>query len=319
VPGLIQKFIGNFAFRTTLIYVLFSGLWISSSDWVLGMLVSDPKVMTYISVSKGWLFIAVTAAILYIQVAREWKLREKQQDEIRHLNVELEERVRARTAELQTTLQELEAFSYSVSHDLRAPLRAIDGYDRMLHEDYADLLDEKGQGYLNRIHQASQKMGRLIDALLQLSKVNRSELVLDEVNLSQLAHEIIAELFADRPGVTWTIAADIKTRADPALIRVVLVNLLGNAYKYSSQQENAQIELAQIELDGQNWVYVRDNGVGFDMAQAGHLFEAFHRLNTDFEGTGIGLALVQRIIRRHGGKIQVEAGVNKGATFYFHV
>jgi signal transduction histidine kinase len=315
----MQGFFRNFAFRTTLIYVVFTGLWISSSDWLVGLMVSDPKVITYVSLVKGWLFIFVTASILYVQVAREWKVREKQEVEIRQLNVELEERVKARTAELQSTLKELEAFSYSVSHDLRAPLRAIEGFDLMLQEDYASQLDEKGLDYLNRIHQASLKMGKLIDALLQLSRVTRSELVKSEVNLSQMAHEIIADLFFDRSEVTWVITADIKTCADPTLIRVVLVNLLGNAYKYSRSQEKASIELGQIELNGQNWIYVRDNGVGFDMAYADRLFEAFQRLNTDFEGTGIGLALVQRIIRRHGGKIRVEAEVNKGATFYFYV
>jgi light-regulated signal transduction histidine kinase (bacteriophytochrome) len=283
------------------------------------MLVSDPRLMTLIALGKGWLFVAVTAAILYVQVAAELRFRARQQSEIAHLNTDLEQRVQARTAELQTTLQELEAFSYSVSHDLRAPLRVIDGFDQMLQEDYAGQLDQQGVDYLKRIHAASQKMSQLIDALLQLSRVTRSELVLTEVDLSQMAHEIIAEAFSDRQDTQWVISPDIKVRADPTLMRVVLVNLLGNAYKYSSHQEHACIELGTVERDKRNWIYVRDNGVGFDMAYAPRLFEAFQRLHTEFEGTGIGLALVQRIIRRHGGEIQVEAESNKGATFYFYV
>jgi len=316
----MQRLTHNFALRTTLTYVIFAGLWISSSDWLLGLLVSDPRLMTAIAMSKGWLFVVVTATILYIQVAHEWRLREKQQAEIRQLNLELEQRVQARTAELQATLHELEAFSYSVSHDLRAPLRAINGYDHMLRDDYASQLDDTGRNYLERIHESSLKMGELIDALLQLSKVTRSELVKSEVNLGQMAREIIGEMLSERQGITWKIADDIKVWADAALMRVVLVNLLGNAYKYTGRQENACIELGKVQQqDGKTWIYVRDNGVGFDMAQAGHLFEAFNRLQNDFEGTGIGLALVQRIIRRHGGQIRAEAEIYKGAAFYFYV
>ena len=315
----MQKLFNNFALRTTFIYVIFAGLWISFSDWLVGALVSDARLITLISMSKGWLFVAVTAFILYVQLAAEMKLRARQQAEITRLNIDLEQRVQARTAELQTTLQELEAFSYSVSHDLRAPLRAIDGFGRMLQEDYSNHLDQPGLDYLNRIHEASLKMSQLIDALLQLSRVTRSELVLKEVNLSQMAQELVAELFSDRPDVSWLIMAGIQVWADPTLMRVVLINLLGNAYKYTSHQESAQIELGIIEKEGRAWVYIRDNGVGFDMAYAGKLFQAFHRLHTDFDGMGIGLALVQRIIRRHRGEIRVEAETGRGATFYFYV
>ena len=179
--------------------------------------------------------------------------------------------------------------------------------------------DEKGLGYLNRIHEASVRMGILIEALLQLSKVTRSEMMVTEVNLSQMAAEVIADLFSERLDVSWKIEPGLKCLADPTLIQVVLVNLLGNAYKYTSRQEKPCIEFAKMVNCGHTCFYVRDNGVGFDMLETDKLFEAFHRLHADFEGTGIGLALVQRIIHRHGGKIWVEAEMGKGATFYFYV
>ncbi|MCE1252065.1 MAG: ATP-binding protein [Anaerolineae bacterium] len=438
---MIKKLVDNFAIRATLVYVIAAGIWITASDWLLGLFITDPHFMAQVATLKGWFFVAVTATILYIQLHGEWKTIYRQQAEIRNneqqlklvinnspssifiqdlnqrytavinppmglsesdflgftdreifnaeqadfleslkkdvlvthcgvdgegflsvsghqayfdcniephydasgemdglivfardltehkkteddlyrLNLELEERVELRTSELQDAIRELESFSYSVSHDLRAPLRTIDGMGKILVEDYAAQLDEQALDYIQRMQNASRHMNQLIEALLQLSKVTRSELRRVEINLSRIALEVINELFSSRDSVTWKIKADIMLFADPTLMRVVLVNLLGNAYKFTGKCEKAEIELGVIDRNGVPVYFVRDNGVGFDMEFAGKLFAPFQRLNNsnDFEGTGIGLALVQRIINRHSGRIWAEALMGQGAAFYF--
>ena len=245
----------------------------------------------------------------------------KRLEEIHNLNVELERRVRERTAQLEAINKELESFSYSVSHDLRAPLRTLDGFSQALLEDYADKLDETGQNLLNRIRAASQRMGQLIDDLLQLSRLSRSEMRITEVNLSEMAQEILNELQEQNPTreVKSIVADGLVVRGDLRLLRVALSNLLGNAWKFTSKQPEACIEFGVTERDGKPVYFVRDNGAGFDMAYAGKLFGAFQRLHrmNEFEGTGIGLATVQRVLLRHGGSIWAEAAVNEGATFYF--
>jgi light-regulated signal transduction histidine kinase (bacteriophytochrome) len=215
----------------------------------------------------------------------------------------------------------MEAFSYSVSHDLRTPLRALAGYSKELLHHLGDQLDEQDRHDLNRIRAASVRMGELIDDLLDLSRITRMEMIKEDVNLSDLAEKIVQEFRNDRPERKWEFvsAPGLIVKGDPKLVRVALENLLGNAWKFTEKRPVAKIELGATTHEGQNAYFVRDNGAGFDMAYAGKLFGAFQRLHDadEFPGTGIGLATVQRIIRRHGGMIWAEAKVDDGATFYF--
>lgn len=243
-------------------------------------------------------------------------------DEIGHLVDSLEERVEARTLDLITTNLELEAFSYSVSHDLRAPLRSIDGFSQALLEDYGASLDATASNYLKRICSNAQHMSQLIDALLKLSRLSRDEIVTEQINLSSLAEEIAARLQETEPErqVDFVIQPGLTAFADEKMMRVALENLLSNAWKYSSKQEHARIEFGVTENpDFGTCYFIRDNGAGFDMHLADKLFRPFKRLhaNHDFTGDGIGLASVQRVIQRHGGKIWAEAKVNEGACFSF--
>jgi PAS domain S-box-containing protein len=232
------------------------------------------------------------------------------------------ERELARRAEdLAHANAELEQFSYSVSHDLRAPLRSIDGFSQILLEDYAGSLDEEGRAYLRRVRAASQHMGHLMDDLLDLSRVSRGPLRTGRVDLSALARDILEELERSQPDreVEFVVAESLKADGDARLLAVALENLLGNAWKFTSKKPAAKIEFGGFFEKGTRVYYVRDDGAGFDAAYADRLFGAFQRLHTDedFEGTGIGLATVQRVINRHGGRLWAEGEVGKGATFYF--
>ena len=232
-----------------------------------------------------------------------------------------EEEIKNRNAQLESANNELKAFSYSVSHDLRAPLRGIDGFSLALFEDYNDQLDSQGRSYIQRIRAAVGRMGQLIDGMLDLARISRAEMIQDTVDLSGLAREIAADLTASHPerSVVFTIPAALPVKGDRLLLRVVLENLLRNAWKFTSERERAIIEIG-IQTNGDQTIhFVRDNGAGFDMQYAGKLFGVFQRLHreTEFPGTGIGLATVQRIIHRHGGRIWAEAARGHGATFYF--
>lgn len=342
--------------RIAAYYALAAGLWIVFSDRLLGFVAKDPEHLTGLQTAKGWLFVAVTALLLHVVVRRfveevtrgeellrerneelcmvEEELRqqldesERSQHELREseenyrlLSAELEKRVAERTAELERANREMESFSYSVSHDLRAPLRHIDGFSRALMEDCADQLNSHGKGYLARICAAANRMGQLIDDLLQLASVSRSDLQRRPVSLSSLARAVAAELKQADPerDVAFTIAGGVRAEGDPLLLRVVLENLLGNAWKYTGKEPHALIEFGESEQEGRRVFFVRDNGVGFDMAYVGKLFNPFQRLHAmdEFEGTGIGLATVRRVVERHGGRAWAEGALGDGATFFF--
>jgi light-regulated signal transduction histidine kinase (bacteriophytochrome) len=233
----------------------------------------------------------------------------------------LERRVVDRTTQLEAANQELEAFSYSVSHDLRAPLRAIDGFARILGEDYTARLGDEGQRVLGVICGEAKRMGQLIDDLLAFSRMSRQEAKSVPIDLTALAQAVFDEHALKAPGrqIRLKVQPLLTARGDCAMMRQVLTNLLSNALKYTRSRPVAEIEIGGRVEGAENLFYVKDNGVGFDMKYAGKLFGVFQRLHTEeeFEGTGVGLALVQRVIRRHGGRVWAEAKLNDGATFYF--
>lgn len=266
----------------------------------------------------GWFEVRAYPARAGLSVYfRDVTERHQAEEEIKRLNADL----RRRATELDATNKELEAFSYSVSHDLRAPLRGIDGFSQALLEDYADKLDEQGKDYLQRMRTASQRMAQTIDDLLNLSRITRSQMRHETVDLSAMAQEIATELQKTQPEreAQFIITPGLLAIGDVRLLRIALSNLLGNAWKFTGNHPRARIEFGVTEHEGRPAFFVRDDGVGFDMAYAGKLFGAFQRLHAmnEFPGTGVGLATVQRIIHRHGGRVWAEGAVEKGATFYW--
>jgi len=278
--------------------------------------------------SLVWVHLSVSALWLdggslhyHIAVVQDITARKHAEAEILQLNTELEQRVAERTAQLVAVNQEVEAFSYSVSHDLRSPLRSIDGFCQVLAEDYGKTLDEVGNAHLSRVRRAAQRMGALIDDMLQLSLISRAEINRARVDLSALAEEVMAGLReqAGSRAVTFSVSPGLDVYGDPSLLRILLENLLGNAVKYSSKSPHPHIDLGSVIQGGHVVYYVRDNGAGFDMTYVGKLFGAFQRLHRveDFPGTGIGLATVKRIISRHGGEVWAVGRLGEGAVFYF--
>jgi light-regulated signal transduction histidine kinase (bacteriophytochrome) len=243
--------------------------------------------------------------------------RQYQKERLEATNVEL----RRYREHLESANKELEAFSYSVSHDLRAPLRGIDGWSLALLEDYGSQLDGQAKTYLERVRSETQRMGQLIDDLLQLSRLTSAEMSIQRVDLSAIAGTIAAHLQEAQPErqVEFVIQPGLQATGDPQLLEIVVTNLLDNAFKFTGKTQQARIQFGQTEIEGQPAFFVRDNGAGFDMALAKKLFGTFQRLHkaSDFPGTGVGLTTVQRIVHRHGGRIWAEAAVNQGATFYF--
>ncbi len=270
------------------------------------------------------LLVSVLAAVLGVGLL--WRqlgtqVLRKQQVVDRLLNVELEQRIKDRTVQLEASNRELESFCYSVSHDLRAPLRGIDGWSLALLEDYRDKLDEKGRQQLQRVRAGTQRMGQLIDDLLLLARVTRGPIRQGPVDLTALAQSAAARLQEEAPerGVEFVAQPGLTAQGDAHLLGIVLSNLLGNAWKFSGGRSLARVEFGRTEVDSRPAFFVRDNGVGFDMTYAQRLFGAFQRMHkeSEFPGTGIGLATVQRVIQRHGGRVWAEAQVDRGATFYF--
>lgn len=247
--------------------------------------------------------------------------RKEKEHEIKELNATLEERVEDRTQELDAINKELESFSYSVSHDLRAPLRAINGFGEALYEDYSDKLDEEGRDYLRRMHTATLRMGRLIDDLLALSRVTRGKIKKSATDISALAWQVIEELKANEEdkSIEFNVTPNLTAECDEHLIEVVLTNLINNAIKFTNGKKDRKIVFGTTKIDNGLAYYVRDNGAGFDPLYKAKLFSPFQRLHaaTEFEGVGVGLATAQRIIHRHGGLAWAEGAVDKGATFYF--
>ena len=249
------------------------------------------------------------------------RARLRAEDEVRHLNSVLELRVRQRTAELEAANKELGSFTYSVSHDLRAPLRRIEGFGQILADEYAGNLDERGLHYIRRIRAGANDMGEMIDSFLKLSRSTRGELAVETVNLSSLAADTVEQLREKDPErqVSVEIQSDVTVQGDRRLLRVVLENLLDNAWKYSRKADKPMIAFGATQDAGGTVFFVRDNGVGFDMANVSRLFTPFNRLHKaeEFEGSGIGLATVQRILARHGGRVWATAAPGRGATFHF--
>jgi PAS domain S-box-containing protein len=261
--------------------------------------------------------------LLYIDTIRDITAQREAESEVRALTAELEARVEQRTAELELSNKNLRAFSYSIAHDLRTPLRGLNGFSDALLEDYGEILGETGRGYAQRIQAASERMGTMIDDLLRLSQVTHADMNLVPVDLSAEVAAIADGLRSVDPGrrVSFAIQEGVWVTADRILIRAVLDNLVENAWKFTAGRDDATIEFATAatEDDGTVCCYVRDNGVGFDPAYADKLFQPFQRLHTprEFPGTGVGLASVQRIIERHGGRVWAQGAVDGGATFYF--
>lgn len=257
----------------------------------------------------------------FAKVTRDITRQKMLEAENKLLHEQLEEKVRQRTRELEIVNKELEAFSYSVSHDLRTPLRAISGYSMMLKEDYGSKLDAEGNRIMDVILSNTKMMGQLIDDLLTFSKMARLETIYESIDMNQLVQRCLEDLTNEQSGYDITVAALPACSGDASMLRQVWFNLLGNAIKYSSKKEKPQIEIGAKDDPGFHVYYVKDNGAGFDMKYAGKLFGVFQRLHRqdEFEGTGLGLALVKRIISKHGGEIWADASPGKGATFYFSV
>ncbi|EFI36123.1 multi-sensor signal transduction histidine kinase [Desulfonatronospira thiodismutans ASO3-1] len=261
---------------------------------------------------------SIGGIVLYTEVITRLKQTEIQ---LRELNQSLEQKVRERTARLEELNRELEAFSYSVSHDLRAPLRSIDGFSQALLEDCHDQLDDEGKDYLQRVRSATQRMGHLIDEMLKLSRISKAELKPLPVDLSQLARKVCTELSQENPDhhVDIQIQETLTAQADPALMEILLENLLSNAWKFTKDNPDAAIEVGQKVLDSQEVFFIADNGAGFDMQYAQQLFAPFKRLHSadKYPGTGIGLATCARIVKKHQGRIWADSEPEKGTTFFF--
>ncbi|MBL8265061.1 sensor histidine kinase [Steroidobacter sp.] len=314
-----------------LIYLAAGAIWIFVTDRWLEWLGLEPRTLQVLQTSKGWLSILGSAVLLYILLRRHKKRDDatvsallESQREVQQMNAELEKRVAERTRQLQAANRELESFAYAVSHDLRAPLRSLSGFSQILQETASQQLDEKSMHYLRRIHDASQRMSGLIEALLGLSRISTADLAIRPVNLTQICMDAVASLKDKFPGhlVHVEIAPNMHVEGDARLLRIAVDCLIGNAWKFTIRSGQPSVTVGvQTGVTGGPIYFIRDNGVGFDMAYANKLFVPFQRLHPDaeFQGSGIGLVTAQRVVARHNGRIWAEAQVNAGATFYFTI
>lgn len=312
----------------TLIYLVFGALWIFFTDRLLVWMHLDAKLILELQTFKGWLFVFGSGVLVYLLVKRYERNSQAatlalidSQNQVQRMNAELEQRVTERTLQLESANRELEAFAHAVSHDLRAPLRSMSGFSQILYDTAPPGLDEKSRHYLRRIHDASLRMSALIEDLLSLSRISRAELVSRPANLSQIAADAAATVRDQYTGrrVQLTIEPEMMINGDKRLLRIAMENLLDNAWKYTAHAAEASVTVGSQPGEHGPEYFVRDNGVGFDMAYAAKLFGPFQRLHAEdeFPGTGIGLVTVQRILARHGGRIWADAQPNRGATFYF--
>lgn len=311
-----------------MIYLAFGALWMFFTDRLLVWMHLDTELILELQTFKGWLFVLGSGVLVYVLLKRYERDSQiatraliESQDQVRRMNAGLEQRVIERTLQLESANRELEAFAYAVSHDLRAPLRSMSGFSQILYDTAPEGLDDKSRHYLRRIREASLRMSALIEDLLNLSRISRAELVSRPVNLSQITADAAAAVRDHYPGrnVQLTIEPGMMIHGDTRLMRIAMENLLDNAWKYTTNTAQASVAVGSQPGEHGPVYFVRDNGVGFDMAYAAKLFGPFQRLHSeaDFPGTGIGLVTVQRIVARHGGRIWAEAELNRGATFYF--
>lgn len=311
------------ALRLALLYAFFGGLWVLWSDRALLLFSLTPEAMTTVQTYKGWFYVGITACLIYYMFAKELQRRHKIEAELLESRDQLEQRVKERTVELADTIEEIESFSYSVSHDLRAPLRAISGFSEIIMMDHSDTLNDESAAYLKKIHKASNSMDELITDMLFLSDLSRKELVFLTFNLG----EIVAQVFENMEATIGDRKIDFRIHpcpqmvADPKLMKVLLINLISNAVKFTLGEQNAVIEFGSLEEEDRTVYYLRDNGVGFNMEYAEKIFFPFQRLHRqdEFEGTGVGLAIASRVIKNHKGDIWVESEIGVGTTFYFTI
>jgi PAS domain S-box-containing protein len=319
VPQIFETYFeASDRFYLTSIFMVDADQYVNMSIDITERKQAEEKFQTAFKEQKRLLLEADESRAVLLNVVEDQKIAE---EKLSQLNAELERRVRKRTVQLEAANRELEAFAHSVSHDLRAPLRGIDGFSAALLEDYQDRLDEQGQHYLERIRSETQRMGHMIEDMLQLSRMTRVKMKREPVNLTLLAQTILDRLqeTESERQVRTMINPDMVAFGDSNLLEILLTNLLSNAWKFTGKQPQPIIEFGNTLVAGQPAFFIRDNGAGFDMTYAKNLFGAFQRMHkqSDFPGTGIGLATVQRIINRHGGKVWAEAQKDQGATFYF--